>query len=187
MADLPMRPLLVNLLPPFMKQFREFREILRIEEKEIELLETAISRVLDAGFLDDCDEYSISRYENIYGLSSKATDTLDDRRFRIRAKLNEQQPYTLRNLRKILANLCGAGNYSVEITAGTYNLTVKVGLAAKNNYNAVEDLLQRIVPANMVIGLSMLYNTYAVVGRYTHAQLSQLTHNQIRSEVMDNA
>lgn len=187
MAELPMRPPITNLLPLFMQQFREFQEILRIEEMELEQIESAVSCTLDEGFIYDCDEYGIGRYEKMFRITPKATDTLDDRRFRILTKLNEQTPYTLPKLRKILTNLCGEGNCSADIIARTYVLIVRVGLAAKSNYNDVENLLQRIVPMNMAINLSLLYNPHATVGRYTHAQLAALTHEQIKSEVLDDA
>ena len=69
---------------------------------------------------------------------------------------------------------------------GTYQLLVKIGLAAKNNFNDVESLLNRVVPQNMVVTLLQLYNTHAELGRFTHAQLAAYTHNQLRNEVLKN-
>ena len=45
------------------------------------------------------------------------------------------------------------GNYSADVEEGTYQLLVKIGLAAKNNFNDVESLLNRVVPQNMVVTL----------------------------------
>lgn len=69
---------------------------------------------------------------------------------------------------------------------GTYQLFVKIGLAAKNNFNDVEALLNRVVPQNMVVSLLQLYNTHADLGRYTHAQLAAYNHDQLRNEVLKN-
>lgn len=68
----------------------------------------------------------------------------------------------------------------------SYQLLVKIGLAAKNNFNDVESLLNRVVPQNMVVTLLQLYNTHAELGRFTHAQLAAYTHNQLRNEVLKN-
>ena len=187
MADYPMRSPIADLLPLFMQQFREFEELLRTEELEMKQIEQSVFRTLGCGFVDDCDEYGISRYETMYRITPKASDTLDDRKFRLKTKINEQTPYTLPKLREILKNLCGDGNCTADVIVGTYDLIVRVGLAAKNNYTDVESLLERIVPQNMVITLSLLYNPHALVGQYTHAQLATLTHEQIKSEVLDNA
>ena len=78
------------------------------------------------------------------------------------------------------------GNYSADVEEGTYQLLVKIGLAAKNNFNDVESLLNRVVPQNMVVTLLQLYNTHAELGRFTHAQLAAYTHNQLRNEVLKN-
>lgn len=110
---------------------------------------------------------------------------MDDRRFRVLTRLNEELPYTLPQLRVILGTLCGAGNYSAEVEEGTYQLVVKIGLAAKNNFSDVASLLDRVVPENMVVTLLQLYNTHGELGRFTHAQLSTFTHDQLRNEVMN--
>ena len=68
---------------------------------------------------------------------------------------------------------------------GTYQLIVKIGLAAKNNFSDVESLLDRVVPQNMVVNLLQLYNTHAGLGRFTHAQLAAYTHDRLRNEVMN--
>ena len=91
----------------------------------------------------------------------------------------------LPQLRVILGTLCGAGNYSAEVVEGTYQLIVKIGLAAKNNFSDVESLLDRVVPQNMVVNLLQLYNTHAGLGRFTHAQLAAHTHDRLRNEVMN--
>lgn len=120
------------------------------------------------------------------GITPKGTDSLEDRRFRILTRINEELPYTLPQLRNILETLCGKGNYSADVEEGTYQLLVKIGLAAKNNFNDVESLLNRVVPQNMVVTLLQLYNTHAELGRFTHAQLAAYTHNQLRNEVLKN-
>lgn len=77
------------------------------------------------------------------------------------------------------------GNYSAEVMEGTYQLIVKIGLAAKNNFSDVESLLDRVVPQNLIVTLLQLYNTHAELGRFTHAQLAAYTHDQMRNEVMN--
>ena len=113
------------------------------------------------------------------------TDSLEDRRFRILTRINEELPYTLPQLRNILETLCGPGNYSADVAEGTYHLIVKIGLAAKNNFTDVESLLNRVVPQNLIVTLLQLYNTHAELGRFTHSQLAAHTHDQLRNEVLN--
>lgn len=120
------------------------------------------------------------------GLPVSRGDTLAARREKIQIKYLGQLPYTLPQLRNILQALCGAGNYAADIAVGSYHLVVKIGLAAKSNYRDVQSLLQQVIPANLTLELSQMYNTHAELGRLTHAQLAAYTHDYMRNEVLKN-
>lgn len=176
---------LINYLPYVVRDYAEFQGITGAEQPEFETAWAAADDLLANQFIKTAGNLGLSRWEKILGITPKGTDTLDDRRFRVLARLNEELPYTLPQLRAILETLCGAGNYSAEVEEGTYQLVVKIGLAAKNNFSDVDSLLNRVVPENMVITLLQLYNTHDKLGRFTHAQLSAFTHDQLRNEVMN--
>ena len=145
---------------------------------------TAADEVLSAQFVSTAGERGIARYEKIFGITPMDTDTLDERRFRVLAKINAQLPFSVRRLKQQLATLCGEDSYKLEVNGGKYTLTVKVALTAKRNQQAVEELLADIVPANMACTTSLLYNQHADLTRFTHAQLAALTHFEIREEVL---
>lgn len=167
-------------------EYAEFQGIMGSEQPEIEKAWNTTDDLLDNQFIPTAGNMGLSRWEKILGITPKGTDSLEDRRFRILTRINEELPYTLPQLRNILETLCGKGNYSADVEEGTYQLLVKIGLAAKNNFNDVESLLNRVVPQNMVVTLLQLYNTHAELGRFTHAQLAAYTHNQLRNEVLKN-
>ena len=177
---------LLNYLPPVLREVLEFQTINRANEPEISLAWDALTRVLANQFLEDADEDGVAIWEKELRLYPKDTDTLEARKARIKAKWNLELPYTLPQLRNILQTLCGEGNFSAEIEAETYELIVKIGLAAKRNFSDVEALLERVSPENLIINLSQLYNTHAELGRFTHAQLAAYTHHDLRNEVMNN-
>lgn len=176
---------LINYLPYVVRDYAEFQGITGAEQPEFETAWAAADDLLANQFIKTAGNLGLSRWEKILCITPKGTDTLDDRRFRVLARLNEELPYTLPQLRVILGTLCGAGNYSAEVVEGTYQLIVKIGLAAKNNFSDVESLLDRVVPQNMVVNLLQLYNTHAGLGRFTHAQLAAYTHDRLRNEVMN--
>ena len=175
---------LINYLPYIVRDYAEFQGIAGAEQPEFETAWTAVDDLLDNQFISTAGNLGLSRWEKILDITPKGTDTLDDRRFRILTQLNGELPYTLSQLRLTLATLCGEGNCFVDITNGTYILNVKIALAAKNNFDDVESLLQRIVPQNIVINLSQLYNTHDELSKFTHAQLAVFTHDQLKNEVM---
>ena len=177
---------LIDYLPYVIRDYAEFQGIMGSEQPEIEKAWNTTDDLLDNQFIPTAGNMGLSRWEKILGITPKGTDSLEDRRFRILTRINEELPYTLPQLRNILETLCGKGNYSADVEEGTYQLLVKIGLAAKNNFNDVESLLNRVVPQNMVVTLLQLYNTHAELGRFTHAQLAAYTHNQLRNEVLKN-
>ena len=177
---------LIDYLPYVIRDYAEFQGIMGSEQPEIEKAWNTTDDLLDNQFVPTAGNMGLSRWEKILGITPKGTDSLEDRRFRILTRINEELPYTLPQLRNILETLCGKGNYSADVEEGTYQLLVKIGLAAKNNFNDVESLLNRVVPQNLVVTLLQLYNTHAELGRFTHAQLAAYTHNQLRNEVLKN-
>ena len=179
-----MRKKLQDYLPPILLKTYEFPLLCETEQPEIDRLHDAADAVLDAQFLSTAGEYAIQRYEKIFGVVPQDTDTLDERRLKVLAKINAQLPFSVRRLRQQLATLCGEDGYKLELDGGKYTLTVKVALTAKRNQQAVEELLADIVPANMICTTSLLYNQHADLTRFTHAQLALLTHFEIREEVL---
>ena len=179
-----MRKKLQDYLPPVLLKTYEFPLLCKTEQREFDRLNTAVDEVLDAQFVSTAGERGIERYEQIFSIVPQDTDTLDERRFRVLAKINAQLPFSIRRLRQQLATLCGEDGYRMEIDGGRYTLTVKVALTAKRNQQAVEELLADIVPANMVCITSLLYKQHADLTRFTHAQLALLTHFEIREEVL---
>ena len=79
----------------------------------------------------------------------------------------------------MLSNLC-EGKFTAELT--DYTLSVKLGLSAKSNYSDVVTLLDRVIPANILAEVSLLYNKYSMLHPYTHAQLKLHTHEGLRTE-----
>lgn len=179
-----MRKKLQDYLPPILLKTYEFPLLCDTEQPEIDRLHDAADAVLDAQFLSTAGEYAIQRYEKIFGVVRQDTDTLDERRFKVLAKINAQLPFSVRRLRQQLATLCGEDGYKLEVNGGVYTLTVKVALTAKRNQQAVEELLADIVPANMVCTTSLLYNTWEQIKRLTWGELKKLTWREIKEEVL---
>lgn len=177
---------LISYLPHVVRDYPEYQGITGSEQTEFERAWASADDLLNNQFITTAGSVGLSRWEKILGITPKGTDTLEDRRFRVMTRINEETPYTIPKLRNILETICGAGNYSAEVMEGTYQLVVKIGLEAKSNFSDVEALLDRVIPQNMIVNLFQLYNTHAELGRLTHAQLSSYTCHQLRNEVLTN-
>ncbi len=174
---------ILNYLPEFLQDFREFQELAAAENPEIRALWGSLENVMKEQFISDSTENGVKRWEAILKINPKGSDSLEVRKFRILTRLNEKLPYTYKKLAQQLETLCGESGYSLELRNNEYKLIVRVALTAKSMLAEVEKLLTRIVPVNMYVDLSLLYKQNLTLGSYTHVQLREYTHEQLRSEV----
>jgi uncharacterized protein YmfQ (DUF2313 family) len=178
---------LINYLPPFIQEYREMATIMETEQFEIDRLWTEVENALADQFLLEATVNSVKRWESMLGISPKDTDTLEERRFRILTKLNQELPYTFRKLEQVLTNLCGADGFSIEVYAAEYHIEIKLAVGNHNNYSEVETLLKKMIPANMTQYIRLMYNKYERLAQFTHGRLSTYNHTQLRNEVLTNA
>ena len=178
---------LIDYLPEFLRNVREYKAILTdaVQPEVVELFQS-IDNALNDQFIPDATEYGVSRWEKMLKINPKATQTLDERKFTILTMMNSQLPYTSKSLEKRLEVLCGKGEYSVELNAQNYTLKVRIALTSRSKYTDVENMLEKIVPANMIIDCSLMYNQNKMFNSYTHEQLKAFTHDELRNEVAIN-
>ena len=164
----------------------EFRKIAETENPEFVLTWEGFQKVWDNQYIDTLTVEGCIRWEKLLGISPKASDTLADRRFAILTKINGDLPYTWNSLLKKLNTLC-EGDNEITMTYDNDNfiLSVKVALTSKKHLNEVADLLERIVPANIIYDCDLKYNTYQMLRDYTHQALQAYTHEQLRNEVLN--
>lgn len=176
---------LIDYLPIAERNVAEFEAILTTaEQPELSTLWDAIYNAQNDQFIVDATEYGVSRWEKILGIVPKSTDSLDVRRFSVLTRINEQLPFTLTTLKEQLKTLCGEDGYEVKLDATNYILSVRIALTVRSSFEDVELLLKRIVPANLVVDLSLKYNQHNAISAYTHEGLRNFTHEQLRNGVV---
>lgn len=176
---------LIEYLPLYVRDYKEIQEIMKTDELEISEMWKCLEGLLNDQFVQVSTDKGLSRWETILGIVPKSTDSLEERSFRILVRLNEQLPYTVPTIKEQLSVLCGSDGYQFILDNDNYVVTVKLALSNKNNYQDVADYLRKVVPANMEIVISLLYNTYSTLAQFTHSQLSQYTYAQLREHVLE--
>lgn len=176
---------LIDYLPLFMQGYRELAVLMETEQSEIDRLWDAAENTLADQFILEATENGVKRWESVLGISPKGTDTLDERKFRILTRLNQELPYTVTKLQEVLTTICGAGNFSINLQPNEYHIEIKLALANKNNYNEVADVLKKMIPANMTQWIQIMYNSHDVLKKFTHAEMTAYTHEQLRNEVFN--
>lgn len=171
-------------LPDMVKNIREFKGLALGENPEIENLWNGLDGLMNNQYVKDADEVGVQRLEKMLKITPRGTDDMTLRKFRILSRLNEQPPYTYKALENQLKALCGEEGFTMELDENNYKIMVRVALDAKRKFYEVDALLKRVVPANMVIDLSILYNQHSTLASFTHNQLGSYTHDQLRNEVV---
>ena len=178
---------LIDYLPPFMQVYRELKSIMDTEQVEVDYLWLKVEDALCDQFILDATEHGVKRWESMLGISPKDTDSLNERKFRILTKLNQELPYTLRKLEQALTNLCGNDMFSINVNSAEYHIEIKLGVGNQNNYQEVVDVLKKMIPANMTQRVQIMYNNHNVLSKFTYAEMTAYTHERLRNEVFTDA
>ena len=173
---------LLNYLPPILHDKKEYIQICKTEDVEINKLFTNINSLFDNLFLESLNLQGVKRWEKMLKITPKQSETLEDRRFRIITRYLTNLPYTKRSLHTILATLCGKDGYKLDINHEKFIVKVKVALGAKHKIDEVKFTLRKVVPANMSLDVNLLYNTHEILSNFTFEELSKFTHEQLREE-----
>lgn len=174
---------LIDYLPLFIQNYAEMKEIMNAEQINVEGTWLSAENVMNDQFVVDATENGVKRWEHILNITPKGTYTLDERKFNILTRLNEQLPFTINTLQTSLESLCGADGYALKLDTDDYHLIVKLALNNENNIEAVSVLLDKIVPANIVKQI-VTFNTHRILKEFTHGQLTTLTHKEVREEIL---
>ncbi len=148
------RTRLIDYLPPVMQKFAEMRQIMEVENAETDRMDSDMQRVLKNGFIADCDEWGIQKYEHILKIVPDASDTLELRRARVLIRWNHSVPYTYRTLVKKLNAICGVNNYSISGDLENYSLNITTKMDIPGQTKEVVETLGKILPENIAYSLN---------------------------------
>lgn len=173
-----------DLWPPIMQELREFQKIAEIEDSLFEQLKQEIEGIVNDQFISTATEKGVARRERMLKISPFADDTLETRRFRVQGVWNDKLPYTYRVLLERLDSLCGPDGYVMELNAGEYSLNIKIELTRRRMFDEIVKISRQMVPANIFVTAELRYNQHFTFANFTHGQLRQYTHYQMRNEVI---
>ena len=177
----------LSYLPPVLREVYEMQAVAQGENAALNGLWQGAEDLMNDQFIDSATENGVSRWEKMLLLSHRDTDTLPERKFRVKSVLSGRLPFTVWVLREQLDVLCGPGNYQLTVDHANYKVTVLLALAAQQNFKTVQEMLQKMLPANLVIEVSLMYNRHEDLTGYVHGKLLEYTHEELRtSEVFKN-
>ena len=175
------RPIdIYSYFPPVVAETKEIKHISNALTNEFKRLQRARDETYKNQYVSTLEPSGCKRWETMLNIPSKQTDTLETRRMRIGSQIVSEIPYTKETLKSFLTNMCGETGYLLDIDYRNLSITVKLELTVKEQQKIVESTLGTIIPANMILDVSLKYRTQDEVAKYTHAQLASYTHGAIQ-------
>lgn len=148
---------LIEYLPNFMQDIKEFKELFSAEDIEMEQLKVAIEKIFSEIIVKTAEGYGLDRYEKIYQINAES-DLLEARRLKILLKINDKVPYSYKWLVNTLDTVLGKENYKVAIDYANYNMKIEILL----NYSELAEILKKDlikhIPANMELDYRLFTN-----------------------------
>ena len=175
---------ILEYLPDVFSDYREIKAIADSENFELTILWKEVQNVLDDQFIETATEKGIARREKILKITPFADDDLESRRFRVLARENDKLPYSYRALQNKLNQLCGKNGYILTRDLDAYKITVKLELTQKRMFDEVEKVLEVMTPQTMILSVELRYNQNIDLSKFTHLQLSNYKHRELREEVI---
>lgn len=152
---------LIERIPDSLKEFEELIEYCKAVNPELKELEDLTIKWTNNKFPTEADEDGIYYFEQVLGLRPNKGESLEDRRFRVLARLNEKTPYTIIQLHRIMAALCGWEGYTLKVE--DFILTLTLAMDSNSKLKSVMQMLRRVVPMHILIHVVQSVQYY---GRY---------------------
>lgn len=172
--------MLLDYLPYFMQDVKEIKKIMNISQPEIDLLNENSEILLNDFFVVGASEIATKHYENMLGIIPKLTDTLEKRQYDILVLYNQTLPFTLETLMQKLDAICGKDGYTINLSYEKFILNVKLALSKSELLITVTNLLEWIVPVNLIINVTVDYNIWKDFGKLKWNEANKYSWNEIK-------
>ena len=166
--------------PHVLSEIYEIQAIAKAMDIEFEKLKNYNSQIDNEFFIMTAEGIGLEKWEKLLKINVADKSDVDLRRFDIIAKLMGRNP----NLIDSLNMLVGKGNYSIRFISAEMVLEVVLKLQKKEYLGAVKNLLEVVVPMNIVLNISLAYNIHDALSRQTHDGLSKYNHQALTQEVL---
>ena len=73
--------------PDIIKDIREFKVLAEAQDNSLSLIYDALENIMDDQFIETAKNYGVARLEKIVKIKPKDTDTIEERKFKLLAKV----------------------------------------------------------------------------------------------------
>lgn len=163
---------------------KAYRHVYEAEQDEIDKINTDNEKLSRNLFIDTADSDGLIPKEKKYGITVDITDTLENRRARIKAKKRSTNTFnieTIKNMAKAFSNgdVDFIQHYEEDYFIIKFVGTVGIPPKIQDLYDAIEE----IKPCHLDVEYEFTYNTEGDIedSNWTEEELEQFTEDEIRT------
>ncbi len=176
--------LLIDYLPNFMQEYKQIKEIMKVQQPQINAAWDNANKVLQEQYINTATDEGLKRLERIYNITIKETDSIETRRAMLLLKLGTVDNPTLRVISNKLNEILQGKEFYLIVNYSSYAVSILIPTATQAILDATVSYLRKIIPANLTITADIL-TQYIALGAYTHESLSGYTYEEISKGEMN--
>ncbi len=171
-------------LPDTVKELQEFRKLAEIEGAMLTDMSGAKERLEKNQWILTAERNGLLRLARMIGFFGAEMMDTESLREEILYRWSSRSPYTQFHLMDWLDGCLGKGACQLDIDRERYLTKLILELRVKEKQDFLEKHLRKIIPANLLLEVSLNANTYGDLEGMAHGQLMELgwTYGQIPLE-----
>lgn len=142
---------LIEHLPPYEQNYREIREITKVENPEFQLAVDESEIIKNNQFIETSNLEGIARFEKLLKIIPSSDDTLESRISRVLTRWNDVIPYAYRAFIQKMMVLCDGINFTIDKKFHEYKMDIITHLEMSGQVDELQNLLGYIIPTNIEI------------------------------------
>lgn len=142
---------LIEYLPPVVQDYREIKEIMKVENPEFQLVSDEKEVLLSNQFIESCDLHGIEKFEKLLKITPLVDDTLQSRILRVLSRWNDITPYTYKTFLKKMVVICEGLNFTINKNFIDYKMEIITHLELPGQVDELQYTLGYIMPDNLVL------------------------------------
>jgi len=142
---------LLDYLPEIYRDLKDYQELAKVSEQNIDETESEIDRFFDNQFVMTSDDSGLLRREKVLNIQANPfLESIDFRIARIINRYTTKPPFTIRYLQRQLDSLVGKGRTYASIEGEAYLLTVITSIDDAPLFREIEETVKTTIPANLI-------------------------------------
>lgn len=140
---------LLEYLPPFLREYYEFKQLCKSGDIEVSSIDKAVDWNFDSAFISDCDATVLSKYERLLGIIPTSSQSIENRRNKVLLQWNTVASMTLPQFISKLQEYCGKDNIYVDTSREQfYQLAIWLNIH-KVDIPLIKDFIDTWMPMNV--------------------------------------